>query len=200
MSATEINRVMKAFTDEQAKTIFLTLVLTGIRRGELQALRWRDVDLVENVLRVDRLQDRAGHPLDRTLPHSRGGALATPPSLATSRAMTSACSATPSGERSTGSTSSRSSSAMRSTEAGITDYVRPFHDLRHTSLTQEAASGSTRLALMARAGHTDMRVTRSYLHLAGIVFRDEAEALERRLGLGVRTFYPTFYPHERNLS
>ena len=48
----EVARVSKAFTDEQAKTVFLTLVLTGIRRSELQALRWRDVDLVENVLKI----------------------------------------------------------------------------------------------------------------------------------------------------
>ena len=55
--------------------------------------------------------------------------------------------------------------------------------LRHTSLTHEAAAGSTPIAIMAKAGHTDMKVTRRYLHLAGIVFRDEADALERRLGL-----------------
>jgi integrase len=65
--------------------------------------------------------------------------------------------------------------------AGIGDYVRPFHDLRHTSLTNEAASGSGPIALMAKAGHTNMKVTRQYLHLAGVVFRDEAAALERRL-------------------
>jgi len=59
--------------------------------------------------------------------------------------------------------------------------VRPFHDLRHTALTNEAASGSGPIALMTKAGHTDMNTTRIYLHLAGVVFRDEAEALERRL-------------------
>ena len=32
--------------------MLLTLVLTGLRRSELQRLCWRDVDLVENVLRV----------------------------------------------------------------------------------------------------------------------------------------------------
>jgi integrase len=65
--------------------------------------------------------------------------------------------------------------------AGTTDYVRPFHDLRHTALTSEAASGSSPIALMTKAGHADMKTTRIYLHLAGTVFRDEAEALERRL-------------------
>jgi hypothetical protein len=34
---------------------------------------------------------------------------------------------------------------------------------------------------MAKAGHTDMKITRRYLHMAGIVFHDEAHALERRL-------------------
>jgi len=48
----EIQRVARAFTDEQARVVFLTLVLTGVRRFELEALRWRDIDLVEGVLRV----------------------------------------------------------------------------------------------------------------------------------------------------
>ena len=48
----EVARVAKAFTDRQARVVFLTLVLTGIRRSELQALRWRDVSLIEKVLRV----------------------------------------------------------------------------------------------------------------------------------------------------
>ena len=34
---------------------------------------------------------------------------------------------------------------------------------------------------MTRAGHTDMRKTKRYLHLAGTAFRDEAERLEQRL-------------------
>lgn len=65
--------------------------------------------------------------------------------------------------------------------AGITDKLRPFHDLRHASLTNGAAAGESPIALMARAGHADMRTTKRYLHLAGTVFRDEAAALERRL-------------------
>lgn len=40
--------------------MFLTLILTGLRRSELQALRWRDVDLLEGVLRVCRSKSEAG--------------------------------------------------------------------------------------------------------------------------------------------
>jgi integrase len=66
--------------------------------------------------------------------------------------------------------------------AGITDYVRPFHDMRHTALTNMAATGKVNIvALMAKAGHRSPAVTRQYMHLAGVVFHDEAEALEERL-------------------
>ena len=34
---------------------------------------------------------------------------------------------------------------------------------------------------MAKAGHANMATTKRYLHLAGVVFRDEADALELRL-------------------
>ena len=40
---------------------------------------------------------------------------------------------------------------------------------------------------MTRAGHRSMATTKTYLHLAGVVFRDEAAALERRLLGGTET-------------
>jgi integrase len=49
----EVLRVVAvAFQDEQARLMFLTLILTGLRRFELLDLRWRDVDLVASRLRV----------------------------------------------------------------------------------------------------------------------------------------------------
>ena len=48
----EVGRVARAFGDERARTMFLVLMLTALRNSELQALRWRDVDLVDYVLRV----------------------------------------------------------------------------------------------------------------------------------------------------
>lgn len=180
----EVARVLKAFTDEQARTIFLTLVLTGLRRHELQALRWADVDLLDGVLRV-----RASKTEDGIR------------SIALSPALVSALeghySRTPFKgdnelvfchfQRGSRYSEKHFAAQFRTalTVAGITDYVRPFHDLRHTALTNEAAAGSSPIALMTKAGHTDMKTTRIYLHLAGTVFRDEAEALERRLLSGV---------------
>jgi integrase len=65
--------------------------------------------------------------------------------------------------------------------AGITDYVRPSHDLRHTSLTNAARAGASDVALMARAGHSSFATTKLYISLAGARFQDEADRLESRL-------------------
>jgi integrase len=37
-----------------ARALWATALLAGLRRGELRALRWRDIDLDENVLRIER--------------------------------------------------------------------------------------------------------------------------------------------------
>ena len=58
--------------------------------------------------------------------------------------------------------------------------MRPFHDLRHTAITNDAAAGASPVAIMTKAGHASMNTTRVHIHLAGVVFRDEANALEAR--------------------
>ena len=56
----QVQLLARSFGDEQARIAFLTFVLTGVRRAELQALRWRDVDLIENVLRVAESKTETG--------------------------------------------------------------------------------------------------------------------------------------------
>jgi integrase len=70
--------------------------------------------------------------------------------------------------------------------AGVEGHMRPFHDACHTAITNDAAFGSSPIAVMTRAGHASMTTTKQYLHLAGTMFRDDANALEDRL-LGVRS-------------
>jgi integrase len=66
-------------------------------------------------------------------------------------------------------------------KAAISDYVRPLHDLRHSSITNAAAAGTPPAAPMARAGHSSFTTTQDYIDLAGETFREEADRLERRL-------------------
>ena len=63
--------------------------------------------------------------------------------------------------------------------------IRAFHDMRHTALTNLAATDASPIAVTATAGHRSMQTTKGYPHLAGTVFPDDAAALERRM-LGVQ--------------
>lgn len=57
---------------------------------------------------------------------------------------------------------------------------RPFHDGRHSSITNAAAAGTPPAALQARAGHSNYSTTQLYIDLAGETFREEAARLEQR--------------------
>ena len=52
-----------ALVSVRARRVFLTLVLTGLRRFELQGLRWRHVNLVDGTLRVDVSKSEEGERL-----------------------------------------------------------------------------------------------------------------------------------------
>lgn len=65
--------------------------------------------------------------------------------------------------------------------AGIEENIRPSHELRHSSITNAAAAGTSPEALMSRAGHSSYATTRRYIDLAGERFREEADRLEDRL-------------------
>jgi integrase len=189
LTPAEATRVAQAFTDGLAQLIFLTLMLTGIRRDELRGLRWRDVDLVGSVLKVVESKSEEGER-----------SIALPPLLAEALWQHQRSSAFKGEDELVFAHPERGSridhewyaaefrKALKA--AKITEYVRPFHDLRHASLTNGVVAGEQPLELMARAGHRSMATTRQYLHLAGVTFPEKAAALEQHL-LGGRTFYPS---------
>jgi integrase len=178
----EMQALARAFDDDQDRLVFLTLVLTGLRRAELQALRWADVDLVENRLRVADSKTETGE---------RSVALA--PSLA--EQLWQRRRATPyradehrvfcQPDAGTVYRYEWFAAALRRAyaAAGMTfpAGMRPFHDLRVTSITNDAIAGANPIALMTKAGHASMNTTLRYLRLAGTVFPDEAAALEARI-------------------
>jgi integrase len=171
----EIQRVERAFTDDEQRLMFKMLTRTAMRRTELVSLRWRDIDFERGLVRVEDSKTEAGLrsiALPGLLLSELRGRMDQNPATHVFRP----------GKGRPGTTAWYTKGFKKAlTDANITDYVRPFHDMRHTSLTNSAVLGAAPMALMAKAGHKSFNTTRQYLDLAGTVFPDEAEKLERRL-------------------
>ena len=71
------------------------------------------------------------------------------------------------------------------TAAGIERTIRPWHDLRHTALTHDAAAGNPAVYVRARAGHAQATMTERYVHAAQVAFPGAAERAEDRVFVGV---------------
>ena len=193
----EVARVAGELTDDQDRAVFLTLVLTGLRRHELVGLRWRDVALAEGVLRVRdsktedgvrsiALAPRLAEELwqhrrrsafqgddERVFYHPKTGGPFRPDKF-------------------------RDALDAALARAGITDYVRPFHDLRHTAITNDAAAGSRAIAVMAKAGHAEHGDDEA----VSAPGRDRVPRRGRRRSNGACSakFLPDFLPTWPNLS
>jgi integrase len=69
-SPEEAQRLLAALP-ERDRAVWATALYAGLRRGELMALRWEDVDLAKGVIRVERAYDEKGRV--HVEPKSRAG-------------------------------------------------------------------------------------------------------------------------------
>jgi integrase len=175
-----------------ARAIFVVIMGMGLRRGEILGLRWRHVALADPdgaCIRVEETFVRSGIDTPKSQSSRRTVALGrkVADTLFALRGRTAydGDDELVFGNPRTGNPFDVLVYAKlyrkALVKAGITDYVRPFHDGRHTSITNGAKAGLNPAALQARAGHASFSTTQRYISLAGEMFREEAEQLERRL-------------------
>jgi len=176
-SPEEVRALVRAAASEQDAAVFLTAAFTGLRMGELLALRWRDVDFAGSVVRV-----RASYYLGQLTTPKSGKVRSVPmaPDVASALAQI--------GQRvdwtgdedlvfcgDAGTYLDGSALRRRYRAALSAAGLRPlrFHDLRHTFGTRMIAKADIR-RVQEWMGHADVQTTMRYLHFAP---RDEDAAL-----------------------
>jgi integrase len=168
-SPEEVWALVRAATSEQDGAIFLTAAFTGLRMGELLALRWRDVDFAGSTIRV-----RASYYLGQLTTPKSGKVRAVPMAADVASALAQL------GQREEwvgdedlvfagelGRYLDGSALRRRYKEALARAGLRPlrFHDLRHTFGTRMIAKADIR-RVQEWMGHADIQTTMRYLHYA----------------------------------
>ena len=168
-SPEEVWALVRAAASDRDGAIFLTAAFTGLRRGELIALHWRDVDFAGSVLRV-----RASYAAGALTAPKSGKVRAVPlaPEVAQVLAQLShrelfmdADDLVFPGEL--GDYLDGSALRRRYTAALKRAGLRQlrFHDLRHTFGTRMIAKADIR-RVQEWMGHADIQTTMRYLHYA----------------------------------
>jgi integrase len=168
-SPEEVWALVRSATSEQDAAIFLAAAFTGLRRGELLALRWRDADFGGSLIRV-----RASYAGGKLTTPKSGKVRSVPMAPDVARALARL------GEREwwtgeddlvfvgeTGGYLDGSALRRRYTEALKRAGLRPlrFHDLRHVFGTRMIAKADIR-RVQEWMGHADIQTTMGYLHYA----------------------------------
>jgi integrase len=166
-SPEEVWSLVRAAASEIDGTIFLTAAFTGLRRGELLGLRWRDIDFDASTIRV-----RASYAAGKLTTPKSGKVRAVPmaPEVAAALARIGQR------QRFTGeddfvfagesgmplNPDALSSRYEKALEAAGLRRLR-FHDLRHTFGTRMIREADIR-RVQEWMGHADIQTTMKYLH------------------------------------
>lgn len=195
LSVPEIGQLFTAARGDPLEALYVLAVTSGLRQGELLALRWRDVDLERAVLEVNGTLTRVGAGWSRTRPKTPGSYRTVPLSERAVAALRShrirmAEQLLPLRQRTEGdvfvflSPLGEPYNGFRITERHFKPLLRRaglreirFHDLRHAFASLMLSQG-TRPDLVSRMlGHSSPAITMSvYAHLLP---GDEAAAMKR---------------------
>lgn len=168
------------------RPLYLTAAMTGLRQGELIALRWRDVDFAAARIRVRRSYVRGEFGTPKSKRSTRSVPMAGRVALELERLLGRSTYTSDDdlvfAHPQTGVPLDRSRLLKRfkaaARRAGI-DVVR-FHDLRHTFGTRMAAAGVPLRTLQEWMGHRDFKTTLIYADYQPS--EREAELVDRAFG------------------
>jgi len=156
----ERTKLLQACKDSSNDWLYLTVTLalsTGMRQGELMGLKWKDINLKDRYLILDKTKngDRrrvplAGHALEQLIIHSKVRRLDTEllfPSKNPDKPI-----------------DLRKPFANALKQAEITDFK--WHDLRHCTASYLAMNGASLAEIAEVLGHKTLQMVKRYAHLS----------------------------------
>lgn len=205
LDETQARRLISDTRDDPFHALYVLAVTLGLRRGELLALRWADIDLAAGTLRVERtatvdednrrtIGDDAKTDASRRtirLPAVCGDALRRQRARQNERRLaagdiwrdTGAVFDSGLGEPWEESAIFRSFKAVKTT-LGLPSAMR-FHDLRHTAASHMLRAGVPVVTVSEILGHANAGVTlRLYSHIVEGMMQDAADLIDRLYGEG----------------
>ena len=184
----ETSRLLAAARGTRYEALFVLAVTTGMRQGELLALRWRDIDLESGTLRVAGSVSTDGDGKLRILtPKTRRSRR----TLRLPRIAVDALRRTRRQDADIVFTAERSGGLMRGTTV-THNYLRAilrtadlplmkFHDLRDTAATHMLEDGTPINVVSEVLGHADEAITlRRYAHVTRGMQRAAVAAMDAR--------------------
>jgi integrase len=172
----EVEALLRAVPEDDLgrveRVMYLTAAMTGMRQGELLALRWTDVDWIAGRIRVRRNYVRGEYGTPKSKRSSRSVPLATRVAGELERHNQSTAYRADSdlvfAHPHTGRPIDRSRLLKRFKAALRRAELRDirFHDLRHTFGTHMAAQGVPMRTLQEMLGHRDFKTTLIYADYA----------------------------------
>jgi integrase len=190
----EAHAIVRAFDGHPLATLVATALGSGLRQGELLALRWEDIDLDAGNVHVGATLQRIKGEYLRLEPKTERSRRTVPLADFAMQALRKQAEdqearrlladswgntlnlvfTTPSGRPMSGSTvTSQFQARLRA--AGLS--VRRFHELRHGYATLLLAQGVDMRVIMELLGHTQLSMSMVYTHVVNDLQRDAARRL-----------------------
>jgi integrase/recombinase XerD len=158
LTASQVKKTISACTNERDKAIILLLVDTGLRRAEICALDWGDVNISSGIIRVARGKGGKARSVVAGIKTRRA--------LLAYRRTIDHEDEQPVFQTKTGTR--LSANGLRSTLLRISEragvHITP-HALRRTFATLSLRAGMNLIQLQAMMGHSSLEMTRNYVQM-----------------------------------
>ena len=175
LSPEETKALLKNCKNSKSKYLYSLVILalsTGARWGELIHLSWKDIDLKNQVIRLERTKNG-----ERRTLYLRGEALRVVTALSQEKVVDSR-SVFPSRDGKSYA-DIRDAWELALERAGIEDFR--FHDLRHTAASNLAMNGVSPLVIAELLGHKQLTMVKRYAHLSNNYVAEAVEHMNKQL-------------------